>query len=152
MWGESGREHLLGIQPEKRRGGSNVRSGGGPCWQGEGCHRREDLKAWLGGRLDPGKRTSSHRACDQTILWRCRPGKLTAGETCLREIHAPLGPHPGCPTGSSNSTDPNRSHVLARSWPFPPLVTPTSVTQTPNARLSKPKSGSHLRLTPVTPL
>lgn len=49
MWGESGRERLSGIQPEKRRGGGTLRE---PCWQGEGRHRREGLKGWLGGRAE----------------------------------------------------------------------------------------------------
>lgn len=43
------------------------------------------MRGGWGGGLDPGRRTSSHRACDQTILWRCRPRKLTAGETNLSQ-------------------------------------------------------------------
>lgn len=63
-----------------------------------------------------------------------------------------FGTSPWMSPQAAHSTDPNRSHVLALSWPFPPLVIPTSVTQTPTAHLSKPESGSHSPLSPCSRL
>ena len=49
MWGESRTEHLSGIQPERKRGGSNVRSGGDPAGKARVPQER-GLEGWLGGQ------------------------------------------------------------------------------------------------------
>lgn len=107
MWGESGRERLLGIQPEKRCGGSTLRE---PCWQGEGRHRREGLKGWLGGRAESRHAHFKPQGAGLDHPVACRPGKLTAGETWLREIQGPLGPHPRCPRQLKLNRSKQKSH------------------------------------------